>query len=244
MAAPLKCIVVDDEPLARDVLEEYIAVIDYLELVGVAENTLELDQALGRQQIDLIFLDIHMPLMTGLEFLNLKAQLPMVIITSANPNHALESFRFDVLDYLLKPITFNRFFKAARKALHYRSLDLSGPAPVGKEEEASYFFVKCESRYQKIYTEKILYVQAQQNYVTIRTETGKHMTLMPLKTIEEHLSPADFVRAHKSYLVAISRILTLENHEIVLAGDHRIPVSRNYRKALQERVLKNKVLKK
>lgn len=244
MAEKLRCIIIDDEPLAREVLEEYIHVVDHLELVCTAENALELDQQLGQHSVDLIFLDIQMPYLTGLDFLKLRPDLPMVIITTAYPNYALDSFSFDVMDYLLKPITFNRFFKAVSKATEYHRMK---KAPIDTKEqprEEPYFFVKCDGKYQKIVTSDILFVKALENYVQIQTTTDKYISLMPLKTIEENLDPSEFVRTHKSYIVPISKIQTLENHELILEQGHIIPISRNYRKQLQERVLKDKVLKK
>lgn len=241
----LKCLIIDDEPLAREVLQEYIEVIDYLELIGTAENALELDQLLGQQAIDLIFLDIQMPYMTGFDFLKIKKQLPMVIITTAYSDYALEGFQFNVMDYLVKPITFNRFFRAANKAYEYHQLKQNGGhVKTFEAEDPSYFFVKCENKYHKIVSHTILFIQALQNYVLIQTEKEKHMTLMPLKTIEENLNPSAFIRVHKSYLVAISKIETLENHELIVTGSFQIPVSRNYRNAVAEKVLRNKVIGK
>ncbi|MFC4218715.1 LytR/AlgR family response regulator transcription factor [Flagellimonas marina] len=245
MAEKLKCIIIDDEPLAREVLEEYIHVVDHLELVCTAENALELNQQLGQHSVDLIFLDIQMPYLTGLDFLKLRSDLPMVIITTAYPNYALEGFNFNVMDYLLKPIIFNRFFKAVSKATEYHRLK-KGPSDAAEEQsrEEPYFFIKCDGKYQKIVTSDILYVKALENYIQIQTLADKYMSLMPLKTIEENLDPMEFVRTHKSYIVPMSKIQSLENHELILEQGHTIPISRNYRKELQERVLKDKVLKK
>ena len=244
MVNKLKCVIVDDEPLAREIIEKYVAVIDYLELICVAENALELNQILESQKIDLIFLDVQMPFMTGLDFLKVKTNLPMVIITTAYPNYALEGFQFDVMDYLLKPITFNRFFKAVSKAFEYHNLKQKPSENDSKTDEDAYFFVKCEHKYHKIFTAEILYIESHQNYIVIHTETKKHMSLMPLKTIEENLNSKEFMRVHKSFLVSISKIQTLENHEIILLHDHKIPISRSFRKIVQEKVLKNKILRK
>jgi DNA-binding LytR/AlgR family response regulator len=244
MAEKLNCIIVDDEPLARGILEEYIQVVDHLELVCTSENALELDQQLVQHAVDLIFLDIQMPFLTGLDFLKVRSDLPMVIITTAYPNYALEGFAFDVMDYLLKPITFNRFFKAISKACEYHRLKNGTVETTEKPKEESYFFVKCDGKYQKIVPTEILFVKALENYVLIQTTADKHMSLMPLKIVEENLDPLEFVRVHKSYIVPISKIQTLENHELVLEHGHQIPVSRNYRKLVQERVLKDKIMKK
>lgn len=244
MAEKLKCIIVDDEPLARGVLEEYIQVVGHLDLVCTAENALELDQQLTQHNVDLIFLDIQMPFLTGLDFLKVRPDLPMVIITTAYPNYALEGFAFDVMDYLLKPITFNRFFKAISKASEYHRLKNGTTEAIERTTEESYFFVKCDGKYQKIVPAEILFIKALENYVLIQTTTDKHMSLMPLKTVEENLDPLEFARVHKSYIVPISKIRTLENHELILEQGHQIPVSRNYRKQLQERVLKDKVMRR
>ena len=237
----LKCVIVDDEPLASEGLMKYVEVVDYLSLVGVAENPLKLSKTLESQNIDLIFLDIQMPHMTGLDFLKIKNNLPMVILTTAYPNYALEGFQFDVADYLLKPITFNRFFKATNKAkeLHQLKTQVSASQPA----EPDYLFIKCESKYEKILVDEIWFVQALQNYVIIHTQRGKFMTLLPLKTVEEYLEPTKFLRVHKSYLAAISKIERVYTTELSIQT-HQIPISRNLREQVIEVVVKNKLLSK
>lgn len=239
----LRCVIVDDEPLAGECLAKYIEVLDYLELVAIAENPLELDKLLETESIDLIFLDIQMPYMTGMDFLKIKTGLPMVIITTAYPNYALEGFQFDVLDYLLKPITFNRFFKASNKAkeLHFlKTPNLGNPTAASEPE---YLFLKCESKYEKILIEDILFVQALQNYVVIHTYKNKYMSLLTLKTVEAYLESYPFLRVHKSYLVATGKIESIENSEISIQG-HCIPLSRNLREKVLEVVVKNRLLSK
>jgi DNA-binding LytR/AlgR family response regulator len=169
-------------------------------------------------------------------------KLPIVIITTAYPSYALEGFQLDVLDYLVKPITFTRFFKAVTRARDYQQL-LGKPDTAGSQPEADYFFIKCDYRYEKIYFSDILYIEATQNYVTIYTQKGKYMTLLYLKNIEEKLDKQFFVRVHKSYLVSISRIESIENNEIVV-GPFRIPISRNYRDEVIERVVNKRLWKK
>lgn len=238
----LKCVLVDDEPLASEGLSKYVEVIDYLELVSIAENPLELHKILERRQIDLIFLDIQMPHMTGLDFLKIRSNLPMVILTTAYPNYALEGFQFDVVDYLLKPITFNRFFKATNKAKELFLLKNQSVTPATQVTEAEYLFIKCEGRYEKILIDEIYFIQALQNYVMIYTIKGKYMTLLPLKTVEQYLDPSKFVRVHKSYLVAISKIDGIDNYEISIQS-HLVPVSRNLRGQLLNLVVKSNLLK-
>lgn len=239
----LRCVIVDDEPLASEGLTKYVEVIDYLSLIGVAENPIELNKILESQAVDLIFLDIQMPHMTGLDFLKIKTNLPMVILTTAFPNYALEGFQFDVVDYLLKPITFNRFFKATNKAKELYFLKNQAINSISHVAEPDFLFIKCESKYEKILVDEILFVQALQNYVIIHTTKGKYMTLLPLKTVEEYLDSSKFLRVHKSYLVAISKIESIENNEITIQKQ-TIPISRNMREQVIEMVVKNKLLSK
>lgn len=237
----LKCVIVDDEPLASEGLTKYVEVIDYLSLIGVAENPIELNKILESQAVDLVFLDIQMPHMTGLDFLKIKTNLPMVILTTAFPNYALEGFQFDVVDYLLKPITFNRFFKATNKAKELYFLKNQTTNSINQVAEPNFLFIKCESKYEKILVDEILFVQALQNYVMIYTTKGKYMTLLPLKTVEEYLDSRKFMRVHKSYLVAISKIESIENNELTIQNQ-AIPISRNIREKLLEVVVRNRLL--
>ncbi len=239
----LKCVIIDDEPLACEGLAKYVEVIDYLDLVGIAENPIELNTMLEHQIADLIFLDIQMPHMTGLDFLKIKSNLPMVILTTAYPNYALDGFHYDVVDYLLKPITFNRFFKATNKAkeLHFLKNQIDNQSL--SSSEADSIFIKCESKYEKVFTHEILYVQAQQNYVIIYTTKGKYMTLLPLKTLESNLDATKFLKVHKSYLVAISKVEMIENN-VISIQNHSIPISRNLRDQVMDMVVKSKLLKR
>jgi DNA-binding LytR/AlgR family response regulator len=239
----LKCVVVDDEPLAREGLINYVEVIDYLQLIGVAENPLELNKVLDDESIDLIFMDIQMPFMTGLEFLKIKERLPLVILTTAFPNYAVEGFQFDVIDYLLKPITFNRFFKAANKAKELWLLKNGQALQKAEIAEPEYVFIKCDNKYEKIYLNDILYVQALQNYVTIFTEKGKFMTLLPMKTVEANLDAKQFLRVHKSFLISILKVETIENNEIFIQNA-RIPIGRTMRDQVLEAILGKKLWSK
>lgn len=240
----LKCVIIDDEPLAREGLVNYIGETDFLQLTGTGNNPLELTRLLDTYEIDLIFLDIQMPLMNGIDFLKMAQNPPMVIITTAYPSFALEGFKLDVLDYLLKPITFNRFFKAANKAKDYHQL--LNQATVGRTElpsDRDYFFVKCDYKYERIYFDDILYIQGLQNYVTIYTNNGKYITLLSLKNVEENLRTPLFIRVHKSYIVAIPKIEAIENNEIIIQSV-RIPISRNHREKVINQVVAKRLWKK
>ncbi len=234
----LKCVIVDDEPLARECIAGYVAKVDYLKLVGNVSNPLELTQLLNEQPADLVFLDIQTPILNGIDYLKMTPNPPMVIITTAYPSFALDGFQLDVIDYLLKPITFDRFFKAVNKANDYHNL-LAAPTPV----QSDYFFIKCDSKYERIYFRDILYVQALENYVNIYTMKKKYLTLLNLKSVEENLDKNSFIRVHKSYIVSIDKIDAIENNDILIQSS-RIPVSRNYREEVIERVVNKRLWKK
>jgi len=235
----LNCIIVDDEPLAREGLANYVREVDFLQLAGSCEHPLELAALLEQTPVDLIFLDIQMPKMSGTDFLRQLQNPPMVIITTAYPSYALEGFQLNVMDYLLKPITFERFFKAACKARDYHKL-LQKPALAGAQD---YFFIKCGSKYEKIFFDDILYVEGMQNYVSIYTDKSKYVTMLPLGNLADKLDESAFIRIHKSFIAAIAKIDGIEGNELFIGGN-RIPVSRNFRQQVMERVLSKKLWEK
>jgi two-component system LytT family response regulator len=225
----INCVIIDDEPLAREGLADYVKEVDFLKLTGVCENP-----------VDLIFLDIQMPKMSGIDFLKVVQNPPMAIITTAYPSYALEGFQLNVMDYLLKPITFERFFKSAGKARDYHKL-LSKSAASKTEED--YFFIKCGSKYEKIFFDDILYIEGLQNYVAIHTRKGKYITLLNLKHLEQNLDSRHFIRIHKSYIVSIGKIEGIDGNEIFIQP-HRIPISRNYREQVIEQVVNRRLMDK
>jgi two-component system, LytTR family, response regulator len=239
----MNCVIVDDEPLAREGIARYVGEIDFLNLIATCENPVELMKVLDQHAIDLIFLDIQMPKMNGIDFLKMVKSPPMVIITTAFPSFALDGFQLNVLDYLVKPITFDRFFMAASKARDYHRL-LAGNRESGRqnaEPKPDYFFVKCGSKYEKIQLADIIYVQGMQNYVTIYTSKGQYMTLLYLKNLEENLDENAFMRVHKSFIVSIDKIESIEGNEIFIQSI-RIPISRNFRELVLEKVVNKKLL--
>jgi two-component system LytT family response regulator len=241
----INCVIVDDEPLAREGLADYVKEVDFLQLAATCENPLEVIHVMDQHQIDLIFLDIQMPKMNGIDFLRSVQNSPMVIITTAYPSYALEGFQLNVMDYLLKPITFDRFFKSANKARDYHRLLARSVAADSQKSEpkADYFFIKCGSKYEKIFFEDILFVEGMQNYVTIYTRKGKYITLLKLKNLEQNLDSRSFIRVHKSYMVSVSKIEGIEGNEIFIQS-HLIPISRNYREQVIEQVVSSKLLDK
>jgi DNA-binding LytR/AlgR family response regulator len=228
--------------LARECIANYVKEVDFLQLVGTGSNPVELTSLLHEHEVDLVFLDIQMPVLNGIEFLKMAQNPPMVIITTAYPSYALEGFQLDVLDYMVKPITFNRFFKGVSKAKDYHQLLVRSTTPQPKAEE-DHFFIKCDYKYERIYFDDILYVQAMQNYITLYTTKGKYMTLLYLKNVEEKLDKQAFIRVHKSFIVAVSKIESIENNEIIIQS-FRIPISRNYHEEVIGRVVNGRLWKK
>lgn len=241
----IKAVIVDDEPIARDGIASYVKEFDFLTLVACCEHPLQLMKILDEQDIDLIFLDIQMPKMHGIDFLKMTTHRPMVILITAFPDYALEGFQLDVMDYLLKPVTFDRFFKSVNKAKEYFQLTTkSNPAVTENvDKRADYFFVKCGTKYEKIQFSEILYVEGLENYIAIYTQRNKFITLFNLKTLEEKLDSEAFIRVHKSYIVAIGKIETIEANEIVINA-HRIPISRHYKESFVSSVLMDKTWSK
>ena len=231
----LKCIITDDEPIARKGLQSYVERIDFLELVGVCEDAIQLNNQLKSQQADLLFLDIEMPYMTGIELLNSLSNPPKVIITSAYAEYAIKGYDLEVSDYLLKPISFDRFLKAVNKV--YDQL-ISSQTPVVQD----YLFVKTNLKLEKIRFNDMRFIEGVENYVAIYTSEGKIITHTTLRTILQKLPPARFVQVHKSYLVNIDKIDSIEGNLLGI-GKNKIPLSRTYKETALEIILKNKLLK-
>lgn len=232
----MKCVVIDDEPLARECITNYIEQIDFLSCVGTGISALDIPRILGEHEVDILFLDVQMPLMNGLEYLKSNPNAPMTILTTAFPNYAIQGFDLNVLDYLLKPVSFNRFFTAVTKAKQQNQLLQQQDNTVIKEGEPSCFFIKSNGKYEKIYHDDILFVEAMQNYVIIQTTKRKYVSLLFLKNVEEKLDSDRFTRVHKSYIVALDKVEGVARHELQIAS-YRIPLSRNYRKEVVPKIL-------
>lgn len=232
----MTCIITDDEPFARKGLAGYVEKAEFLELTAVCEDALQLNAILQRQRIDLLFLDIEMPQLSGIAFLKTLAQPPMVIFTTAYEQYALDGFDLDVTDYLLKPISFERFLKAANKA-HRLWQQQQQPAP------ADHIFVKTDGRLEKILFADLLYIEALQNYVMIYTTTRKYIVHLTIKSLLEQL-PADlFIQPHKSWLVAVDKIKSIEGNQLFI-GTQAVPLSKYLKEAVLEKIVNNRLLKR
>ena len=237
MSLKIKCIITDDEPFARKGLQGYIQQIDFLDLRGVCENALELNSLIKQESIDLLFLDIEMPYMTGIDFLKNLPTRPRVIFTTAYEKYALQGFELEVLDYLLKPIPFDRFLKAANKAFDYfRQQQASTPTE-------DYIFVKADSKLEKIQFSDILFVEALENYVAIYTREKKIITHLALKMLQEKLPPASFIQPHKSYIVAVDKINSIEGN-ILHISNYQVPISKYQKEEVMEKIVNTKLLKR
>lgn len=234
----LRCIIVDDEPLARQGLQGYVEQVDFLDLKAVCKNAIQANTILQQEAIDLIFLDIEMPKLTGINFLKSLQNPPFVIFTTAYSEYALEGYQFDVVDYLLKPISFERFLQACNKALR-----LIAKSDTNEATNEDYIFVKTDKQLVKLNIADILFVEGMQNYILIHTEKEKLMTLVPLKNVFDLLSETNFIQVHRSYIVAKSKIEAIVGNQILVGGKH-IPLSTRMRKQVLDLLTDGRLLNK
>lgn len=234
----LNCIAVDDEPLALDLLEDNIRQLPYLQLVAKCADAFEAMKVLQEKQVDLIFLDIQMPGLTGLQFIQSLAHKPMVILITAYEKYALAGFELDVIDYLVKPVALPRFIKACNKARELYQLQHSTAA--GTNATPEFFFVNADYSLLKITVADIIWIEALKDYIRIHLSSSAKpvVTRMPMKQIEEQLNPARFIRIHKSYIVAVAHITAIRKNSVFIAA-MELPVGDNYREAVAALTGKN-----
>lgn len=221
----IKCIIVEDEILAQQVIQNHLEKTPQLELVAICQNALEAGKVLENNEVDLIFLDLQLPGMTGLHFLKSVPDPPFVIITTAYAEYALESYEFNVIDYLLKPISFERFAKAINKLLGGRLI--SQPTPE-KENWGDHSFIKSGSKFFKVNFSEILYVQAMKDYVRIHTKDYQLISHQTMNELEAMLPSKQFIRIHKSYIAAISHIRIIYGNSIEI-DSVTLPIGNNYK---------------
>jgi len=233
----IRCLIVDDEPLALHILEDYISKVPFMELVKSTTNPIEALTMVQDGNIDLVFLDVQMPELTGIQFLRIANGKTKVILTTAYPQYALEGYELDVVDYLLKPIAFDRFFKSAQKAQAIIHPTAKQATPIEQPIQqtqpqndfmSDFIFVKSEHKIQKVYLHQILFIEGLKDYISIFTTTERIITLQNMKKMEDTLPSQHFVRVHKSYIVALNKIDSIERSRIRI-GDKIIPVGDTYR---------------
>ncbi len=237
----MRVLIVDDEPLAIDVLETYVSQIGHLELVASCQSAIEANEILEQEEVDLIFLDIQMPQLSGIDFLKALDNPPMVIFTTAFPDFAVEGFELNAVDYLVKPIPMDRFLKAVNKARAQFS-------PKGGDQTAldsdDFFFVKADKKLMKIAYDDIIYIEGLKDYVILRLETGRVITLQTMKNLEKKLPATRFKRIHRSYIVNLSKIVSVEGSSIEVKGQKEgklLAIGKNYRDELLSLINRNKL---
>jgi len=229
----IRCLVVDDEPLALHVVEDYIAKIPFLQLVKATTSAIEALTYVQDGSVDLVFLDVQMPELTGIQFMRIANGKAKIILTTAYPQYALQGYELDAADYLLKPIAFDRFYKAAQKV--QAAMFPANSKPAEKEEvqpqsdiSNDFIFVKTEHKIQKVYLNNILFIEGLKDYISIFTPAERIITLQNMKKVEDALPERHFIRVHRSYIVALNKIDSIERSRIFI-GDKIIPIGDTYR---------------
>lgn len=237
----LSCIAVDDEPLALEKMETYIAKVDYLDLRGTFDNAFDALNFLRQERIDLMFLDIQMDELTGIQLLEVLKNQPKVVLTTAYDQYALRGYELDVVDYLLKPFSFQRFLKAAEKVFESVRQIQQPSAPASAGPETDFILVRSEYRLQKIKLQDIHYIEGMKDYSRIFTPSNKIMTLQNLKKLEEVLPCPPFLRVHKSFIISVDRVDSIGKNDIVVA-ERTIPIGGLYKKTFMDYLDKQKLL--
>jgi len=225
----INCLIIDDEPFARELLEDYVAKIPSLNLLGSCEHVFEALEVLQQQKVDLVFSDINMPQVNGIEFIRSLHNPPYVIFVTAYPNYALEGFELDALDYIVKPVSFPRFLKAVNKALavlNNRPAPLAPPAP-------EYLFVKEGNSLQRVLFDEIYYIEGMKDYIKIILKNRVIITYLRMSRVEDQLPASRFTRIQKSYIVRMDAIKAISGNEVELYNlPEKLPIGKQYKEAL------------
>ncbi|KPL17534.1 MAG: hypothetical protein AMS23_02655 [Bacteroides sp. SM1_62] len=226
----IKCLLVDDEPLALDALESLMQKIPELEIIGKCQNAVEALQVIHARKIDLLLLDIQMPELTGIEMLKSLSHPPKVIFTTAYREYAVEAFELDVIDYLVKPISLERLIRSINR-YHDRTLQKSVTEPPISKSPAKSITIYSDKKNYRVNTSSILFIEGLKDYVRIHTDNGRLVTRQTMKNLEDILSGEEFIRVHRSYIVPIHRLDSWTSHSVIVK-DKEIPVGRTYRKSI------------
>jgi two-component system, LytTR family, response regulator len=239
----MKCVILDDEPLAVELISTYINETDNLQLAFASTNAFEAIQYIQKNDVDIVFLDMQMPELTGIQVLKIIGTGYKVIFTTAYTDYALDGYEYNITDYLLKPISFERFTKAIEKLNQNNITHVSWDTNHGNHgmrSEDGFIFIKSDNKMIKINLQEILFIEGLKDYLSIQTTTEKLITLQNLKTFEQYLNPQQFMRVHKSYIVALNKIDTIERNRIFI-DVHVIPIGDTYRDAFLKRIEGNKI---
>jgi len=226
----IKCLIIDDEPLAQNVIENYLESFSFMRLIAKCDNALIALEWIKKQKIDLIFLDVSMPFISGIDFIRTLRNPPAIILTTAHKEFAVESYELNVLDYLLKPISFERFLKAINK-LNIDTSEIIKPGIIDIKND-SFIYVKSEKKNVKILLKDILFIESLKDYIKIHTIDKTIVTQVPISTIEQRL-PDNFLRIHRSFIVAKDKITAYTQHDLEI-GKFQIPIGRNYKAIVQK----------
>jgi DNA-binding LytR/AlgR family response regulator len=234
---PIQCLIVDDEPPARDVLRRYIESLPSLALSGECGNAVEAMGFLQRQPVDLLFLDIHMPQLKGIDLLRILSNPPKVILTTAHAEYALEGYSLDVVDYLLKPIQFDRFLKAVSKAFQYAKPIASNPITPANEEvrKEPYIYLRADRKMIKVLLQDILYVESMKDYIKVFTTNGIIVTKQSITSMEAMLPEQSFIRTHRSFIASVGKIKSFTS-ELIEIEKAEIPIGKLYRSQVMKQL--------
>ncbi len=232
----IKCVIIDDERLAIEVIENHLKNFDHVEIVATFENPLKAYPLLEQEKIDVIFLDINMPQMTGFSFIENLTNKPLIVITTAYREYAVKSFELSVLDYLVKPIPFNRFLKTMNKV--YQQVYVNSVSGDSNLQQEPHIFLKVNKKLVKINLNDILFIESLKDYIKVITTVGDYVVHKSLTAITEELPQSSFIRIHRSYTISINKIIALEGNTIEISNK-KIPIGRNYLKKTKERIFNN-----
>lgn len=239
LSSSLRVLIVDDEYVARMLLENYAQKLPNLEVIALCENAIEALNYLRNEKIDLLFLDIQMPQLSGLELVQTLQRKPAIVFTTAYSEHAVEGFRLDAVDYLLKPFSFERFVQSVNKSINYLSFKDNTilPQPTDNQtiKEQNHFFVKADGKLIKVKFEEILYIEGLKEYVSIYTAKDRIITLQSLKNLEEILPDSNFLRVHKSYIIALDKIQSIVGNQVEI-NKKMIPIGLTHKESLLQKL--------
>ncbi len=235
----ISCLVVDDEPVARKGIAGYVEQTPFLRLEGTCKGALEANDFLRNGTVDLLFLDIQMPDIIGTDFIRSIENPPAVIFTTAYREYAIDGFELNALDYLVKPISFQRFLKSANKALSHFEM-LRRPDAIPSPIDIDHFFIKSDGRFIKIKLDDVLFFESEKDYVFIHTSQKRYMALMSLKQLEKELPEERFLRVHRSYVVSLDKVELMDGNQLIIK-DKQVPVSRSMQETIYQRLIKGKL---